>query len=71
MASTDETSMLDKVGVHVNAEPTFDMKTMFLDTLNTLLQEKANNSWIISRYKYCAFIEDVKQAKAKQKKRKC
>ncbi|KAK4880961.1 hypothetical protein RN001_004280 [Aquatica leii] len=33
------------------------MKTRFLDTLNTLLQEK-----------YCAFIEDVKQAKAEPKK---
>lgn len=68
MASPDETSMLGKDDARANAEPNFDMRTVFLSKLNILLQEKVDNSWILSRDKYCTFIEDVKKAKAKQKK---
>ncbi|XP_059152523.1 KRAB-A domain-containing protein 2-like [Physella acuta] len=54
---------------NANIEPTFDMKTMFLDHLTTVLHEKPNNSFILSKDKYIAIIEDVKQAKAKQTKK--
>ncbi|GFQ88937.1 hypothetical protein TNCT_695981 [Trichonephila clavata] len=64
----DETNMLGEDDAHANAEPTFDMRTVFLSKLSILLQEKADNSWILSRDKYCTFTEDVKKAKAKQKK---
>ena len=47
------------------------MKIRFSDTLNASLQGKANNREILTKQKYIALIEDVKQAKAKEKKRKC
>lgn len=67
MATSDNT--LGEDGTHVDIEPTFDMKKRFSDTLNTLLQEKSNNSGILTKEKYFAIIEDVKQAKSKQKKK--
>ncbi|XP_059174975.1 KRAB-A domain-containing protein 2-like [Physella acuta] len=68
MASSDENSMQGEDCIEVKAEPTCEMKTMFMDALNTLLQEKANNSGILSPEKYLTFIEDVKQARVKQTK---
>ena len=44
------------------------MKISFSDTLNASLQGKANTSEILTKQKYIALIEDVKQAKAKEKK---
>ncbi|XP_059169860.1 KRAB-A domain-containing protein 2-like [Physella acuta] len=38
------------------------------DRLTTALHGKSNNSFILSKNKYIAIIEDVKQAKAKQTK---
>ena len=68
MAFLDKTSMLDEDVTHANGEPTFDIRTVFLSKLNILLQEKADSGWILSRDKYCTFIQDIKKAKAKQKK---
>ena len=66
------TSQLSEAGaLQENAETTFDMKIRFSDTLNASLQGKANNREILTKQKYIALIEDVKQAKAKEKKRKC
>ncbi|XP_067118673.1 organic cation transporter protein-like [Centruroides vittatus] len=68
LATSEGTNMMGDVGQRVNAEPTFDMKIRFSDTLNALLQEKANNSGILTRDKYGVIIQNVKQAQAKQKK---
>ncbi|XP_035218364.1 KRAB-A domain-containing protein 2-like [Stegodyphus dumicola] len=68
MASPDETRRLGEDDAYANTEPTFDMRTVFLSKLNILQQEKAGNSSIFSKDKHCTFIEDVKKAKAKQKK---
>lgn len=68
MATSDSrNNIMGEDDSHVNAEPIFDMKVKFSDTLNTLLREKAF-SGILTKDKYCAVIEDVKQAKLKQKK---
>lgn len=57
-------------GTHLAVESLFDMKKRFNDNLNTLLHEKSNHSDILTKEKYCAIIEDVKQAKSKQNKKK-
>ncbi|KAG8198915.1 hypothetical protein JTE90_015125 [Oedothorax gibbosus] len=48
--------------------PAFAMKIKFMNALNTLLQEKANNTHLLTKEKYCAVVEEVKQAKVKPRK---
>ncbi|XP_068129756.1 SCAN domain-containing protein 3-like [Hyperolius riggenbachi] len=61
-----EINMLDESNAVV--EPGFDMKTRFMDGLNSMIQDKASNCATFSREKYFDIIEEVKAAKTKQKK---
>lgn len=49
-------------------DATLDMKQRFTSALTTLLQEKASNTHLLSKDKYFALLDEVKQAKVRQRK---
>lgn len=62
----DNFSSLDTNEAEIEPE---NMREKFFRSLSVLLENKSNNTKIFSKAKYCQLIREVKEAKAKAKKR--